>query len=180
MRSKSKSSEELKEWDIVHNVETQEVQVQPNIQVVICSCSAHISTKDVRILHGSLPHNIIAVPSLPQLRSLVTNYLPIPSAFLSPRSKNALRNINSLHSRFQRSNLPSRALKYIRNPLKLFELADRNRVHAQKILSVRFVFNLTCVILWVLIRKFLELFGIRLSAFALVGDYQNPGRGLWT
>lgn len=125
-----------------------------NIQVVICSCNSHISSQDIHILGTSVPQAIIAIPTIQRLRSLATNYLPLPQA------------VYDLHSQFQDSNLPSRALKYIRNPLKLFDLASRSKVHAQQILSVRFVFNVTCVILWVLIRKFLEIFGIRISAFA--------------
>lgn len=146
------------------------------VQVLICSCTSQIFPKDVHVLNNPpVPHTVTAIPSVRQLRSLLTNYLPVPPIFLSPRNNTALQTFNNGYSHLKKSNLPSRAEKYIRNPLKLIELANRNKVHAQQILSVRFVFNLTCVILWVLLRKFLELFGIRISAFALMGDMQNPG-----
>ncbi|KAF8854234.1 hypothetical protein BDZ45DRAFT_747779 [Acephala macrosclerotiorum] len=175
MRSSSKSAspEVLKEWDLVHDVSKQDDR--PNIQVVICSCSSHVSPRDIHILQASTPHTIITLPSPPQVRTLLANYMPLPATFLSPRSTKVFQNINDLHSQFQDSNIPSRAMKYVRNPFRLIRLADRGRVHAQRILSVRFLFNLTCVILWVLIRKFLEIFGIRINAFAMVGDCQNPG-----
>ena len=169
MRTRTKSPEMLREWDVVqvsaswryesdsvlsHKQKVNEKNDRSNIQVVICSCNSHISSKDIHILGTSIPQAITAISSFQRLRSLATNYLPLPQT------------ISDLQSHFQQADLPSRALKYIRNPLKLFDLASRSQVHAQQILSVRFMFNVTCVILWVLVRKFLEIFGIRISAFA--------------
>lgn len=139
---------------LTHEQKVAEKNDRSNIQVVICSCNSHISSKDIHILSTSIPQAIIAIPSLERLRSLATNYLPLPQT------------MNDLQSQFQESNIPSRALKYVRNPLKLLDLASRSKVQAQQILSLRFMFNITCVILWVLVRKFLEIFGIRMSAFA--------------
>lgn len=47
------------------------------------------------------------------------------------------------------------------------------RVSVQGLLSARLLFNIAVVVIWVLVRRFAELFGVKLPPLAMVADSTN-------
>jgi len=53
-------------------------------------------------------------------------------------------------------------------------LAKRTRIQIQGLLSLRLWFNIWVVIVWLLIRKFFELFGIEIPPLSLSAKIRKP------
>lgn len=138
------------------------------VQVIVCSCSSHlVNAENIHIFN---PHNSSQAaprPSLPSLTSLLSTLLPnsIPSmpSILSSQSSHSLTAFQLAQVHLQILHLPSRAGRYIANPFEIPRLLNRTRINIQGLLSVRLLFNIWCVVVWVLIRRFLEIFGVRIG-----------------
>ncbi|KAL2070793.1 hypothetical protein VTL71DRAFT_13819 [Oculimacula yallundae] len=150
------------------------------IQLIICSCSTHlIQPNNIHILNPHYPS--LPLPTLPTLTSLLSAFLPSAiSSFSSPLSylNNLTKTFHSTtksssspdltafqlaQAHVQTNNIPSRAGRYLTNPFEIPGLINRTRINVQSLLSIRLLFNIWCVVVWVLIRRFLEIFGIRIG-----------------
>ncbi|XMA17910.1 hypothetical protein WAI453_010701 [Rhynchosporium graminicola] len=137
------------------------------IQVIICSCSSHlINPKNT--IHILQPH--ATLPTLTALLSILFPALsPTPSSTASylstqsPTTRNTLTAFQLAQAHLQTLNIPSRASRYIANPFEIPGLLNRMRINVQGLLSVRLWFNIWCVVVWVLIRRFLEIFGVKIG-----------------
>jgi hypothetical protein len=143
----------------------------PHVQVIICSCSAHLDPSDIHILGSGDQTKLNTPASLLELRDLIYPLLPtsIPGI---PQAN--IQSIGRAGVHIQNLNLPSRAIKYIRNPFKIFGLVNRGRVQAQSLLSPRLLFNIACVIIWVLVQRILEIIGIRIPGISM-RPVKKPG-----
>ena len=71
-----------------------------------------------------------------------------------------------------------RSGKYIRNPLRIFGLANRVRTCSSGLLNPGLWFNIAVVIIWLLIRRTLEIFGLHLPGLAVTpqGQQMSPAK----
>ncbi|KAH7411131.1 hypothetical protein BKA64DRAFT_374678 [Cadophora sp. MPI-SDFR-AT-0126] len=139
-----------------------------HVQVIICSCSSHlVNTENIHIRSPHSSPEATSYPSLPTLTSLLSALLPKATAsmplYFSTQSEPSFTAFQLAQKHFQTLNLPSRAGRYIVNPFEIPGLLNRTRINVQGLLSVRLWFNIWCVIVWVLIRRFLEVFGVRIG-----------------
>jgi hypothetical protein len=69
--------------------------------------------------------------------------------------------------------LVDRLKKYVRNPSQIFDLANKARINSHGLLNPRLWFNIIVVIVWLLIRRTLEIFGIHLPGLAVTSQNQQ-------
>ena len=136
------------------------------VQVIVCSCSSHLAD-NIYIFNVHNSSQAAPCPSLPSLTPLLAALLPssAPStpSILFSQSSHALTAFQLAQVHLQTLNLPSRAARYIVNPFEIPRLLNRTRINIQGLLSLRLLFNIWCVVVWVLIRRFLEIFGVRIG-----------------
>lgn len=157
----------------------EQAEPNPNLQIIICSCSAHLAPGTFHINPSSPQSYTLAqltsqYPTLPHLTDLLAAFTPSPLAsFINIHATPYLALINpyippnlpltpeAALSRFRDLNLPARVRKYIRNPLLTLGLANRTRIGARNVgvMSFRLCFNIFVVVAWLLIRRFAEIFG---------------------
>jgi hypothetical protein len=140
-----------------------------HVQVIICSCSTHIDqgsihiTRPVSSSHFSplLQHlgaTTLSLPSIQDLIAAVTTAC-VSAFYRTDAQQSSLQTVNESLLKLKDMNISSRARKYIRNPFRIVGLANRTRVSTQSILSLRLLFNIAVVVIWVLVRRFAEIFG---------------------
>jgi hypothetical protein len=140
---------------------------ETHIHVIVCSCSSSALTKDLHF-PGTRTH-ITSTPELPHLKDLIAQFLPYDSTNLDlPNQQNYLQLLS--RGGLQAQDLVLRSKKYIRNPLRIFGLANRVRTYSSGLLNPQLWFNLFVVIAWLLIRRTLEIFGIHLPGLAMASQ----------
>ncbi|KAH6723139.1 hypothetical protein BKA61DRAFT_5906 [Leptodontidium sp. MPI-SDFR-AT-0119] len=138
-----------------------------HVQVVVCSCSSHLVRSEN--IHVFTPHSshMTPCPPLPTLTSLMSALLPSPAvsrpSHLSTQPTPSLTPFQLARAHLQTLNIPSRAGRYLANPFEILGMLNRTRINVQGLLSIRLLFNIWCVVVWVLIRRFLEIFGVRIG-----------------
>lgn len=143
---------------------------ETHIHVIVCSCSSSALTKDLQF-RGAKTY-ITSLPEIPSLHDLISNYIPYDSTRLNRLKQQKylqLLNRGGLHAQ----DIATRSTNYIRNPLRIFGLANRVRTYSSGLLNPQLWFNIFVVISWLLIRRTLEIFGIHLPGLGGVPQNQQ-------
>jgi hypothetical protein len=143
---------------------------ETHIHVIVCSCSSSALTKDLQFRRTKT--YITSLPELPSLHDLISNYIPYDSARLSRLKQQKCLQLLS-RGGLQAQDIATRSTKYIRNPLRIFGLANRVRTYSSGLLNPQLWFNIFVVISWLLIRRTLEIFGIHLPGLGGVPQNQQ-------
>jgi hypothetical protein len=109
---------------------------------------------------------ITPLPGLPHLQDFALNFIPYNTAKVNLDSQQTYLQLLSRRG-LEVQDLVLRSKKYIRNPSRIFGLANRARINSHGLLNPRLWFNITVVIVWLLIRRTLEIFGIHLPDLAV-------------
>ncbi len=142
---------------------------ETHIHVIVCSCSSSALTKDLQF-RGAKTY-ITSLPELPSLQDLISNYIPYNSARLNRLKQQEY--LQLLSRGLQAQDIAVRAVKYIRNPLRIFGLAKRLRTYSSGLCNPQLWFNIFVVISWLLIRRTIEIFGIHLPGLGGVRENQQ-------
>ncbi|KAE9371356.1 hypothetical protein N431DRAFT_409984 [Stipitochalara longipes BDJ] len=146
---------------------------ETHIHVIVCSCSSSALTKELRF-PGAKTH-ITSIPELSHLSDFISQFSPYDSTNLNLSNKQNYLQFLSRGSP-QAQDFLLRSKKYIRNPLRIFGLANRVRIYSSGLLNSQLWFNLFVVIAWLLIRRTLEIFGIHLPGLAVTSQNQQIPR----
>ena len=141
---------------------------ETHIHVIVCSCGSSALAKDSQF-PGAKAY-ITSLPELPSLHDLISNYIPYDSTRLNGLKQQKYLQLLS-RGGLQAEDIAKRSTKYIRNPLRIFGLANRVRTYSSGLLNPQLWFNIFVVVSWLLIRRTLEIFGIHLPG--LGGVPQN-------
>jgi len=142
---------------------------ETHIHIIVCSCSSSALAKGQ--ISGARTH-ITSVPDIPHFKDFIAQFLPYDSTSLNLQNQQNYLQILS-RGGLQAQDLVLRSKKYIRNPLRIFGLANRVRTYSSGLLNPQLWFNLFVVIAWLLIRRTLEIFGIHLPGLAATSQKQQ-------
>jgi hypothetical protein len=143
---------------------------ETHVHVIVYSCGSSAITKDLRFLGVKI--YITSLPELPHFKDFISNFIPYDSTNLNlPNQQNYLQLLS--RGRMLARDIVQRSEKYIRNPLRIFCLANRVRAYSSGLLNPQLWFNIFVVVAWLLIRRTLEIFGIHLPGLAVITQNQQ-------
>ncbi|KAH7355085.1 hypothetical protein BKA65DRAFT_233828 [Rhexocercosporidium sp. MPI-PUGE-AT-0058] len=172
MHSPKPPQEQVSAWKLDQQEISAEVYPEDDtcshVQVIICSCSSHlVRSENIHIFNPRSSLYTTSSPPLPTLKSLLSTFLPAPTlsspSYISAQPTPSLTAFEVAQVHLQTLNIPSRAGRYLANPFEIPGLLNRTRINIQGLLSIRLLFNIWCVVVWVLVRRFLEIFGVRIG-----------------